>query len=144
MNLLQNSVSQVEEEQKERPLVLVIDDHPAIQEMLSWGLGFSGYRSASATNGQEALAWIEEALHNGQYPQVILLDLQMPVMNGSMFLEHLRHQWSAPIPIPPVILLTVDTRYHDALPCKHVLTKPFHLRELYTCLNVAIEQSKST
>ena len=114
----------------ERPVVLVIDDHPTILEMLSWALSFQGYQPACATNGQEALEWIKNALQTGQYPMVILLDLHMPVMNGTGFLASLHAQWDAPVPLPPIILLTVDKDDHSDLACDDVLIKPFHIRDL--------------
>jgi len=120
----------LEENSSKRPLVLVVEDQPAIQDMLGWVLHLKGYRSACTSNGQEALDWIEEARQTGDYPAVILLDLFMPVMNGSKFLAHLRTRWDAPLPIPPVILLTVDKSNHEHLACHDVLTKPFHINDL--------------
>src|SRR5438876_12091909 len=114
----------------ERPVVLVIDDHPTILEMLSWALSFQGYQPACATNGQEALEWIKNALQTGQYPMVILLDLHMPVMNGTGFLASLHAQWDAPVPLPPIILLTVDKDDHSHLAFDDVLIKPFHIPDL--------------
>jgi CheY-like chemotaxis protein len=113
-----------------RPLVLVVEDQPAIQDMIAWALHLKGYRSVGTTNGQEALEWIEQARQTGDYPVVILLDLFMPVMNGSTFLANLRTRWDAPLPIPPVILLTVDKSNHEHLACHEVLTKPFHIHDL--------------
>jgi CheY-like chemotaxis protein len=123
-----------------RPVVLVIDDKPAIREMLSWVLSLQGYQPVCITNGQEALEWIERALRTQQYPDAILLDLLMPVMNGAKFLTCLRAQWHAPIPIPPVILLTVDKGSHDHLECSNVLMKPFHINDLYESLKTCLKE----
>jgi two-component system chemotaxis response regulator CheY len=117
-----------------RPLVLVIEDHPATQKVISYMLLFQGYQPICATNGQEALEWIESALHTGQYPAAILLDLFMPIMDGTRFLSCLRSQWQAPVPLPPTILLTVDQGNHDSLACTDVLLKPFHVKELMASL----------
>lgn len=117
-----------------RPLVLVIEDHPATQKVISYMLLFQGYQPVCTTNGQEALEWIENALHTGQYPTAILLDLFMPVMDGTQFLSRLRSRWQAPVPVPPTILLTVDQGNHDALACTDVLLKPFHVKELMESL----------
>src|SRR6266699_2922451 len=57
-----------EEKRAEHPVVLVIDDQPAILDMLSWMLSFYGYQAVCTTNGQEALEWMKSALHTGQYP----------------------------------------------------------------------------
>lgn len=120
-----------------RPLVLVIEDHPATQKVISYMLLFQGYEPICATNGQEALEWIEDALRAEQYPAAILLDLFMPVMDGTHFLNCLRSLWQAPVvpvPLPPTILLTVDQGNHEALACTDVLQKPFHVKELMESL----------
>ena len=114
----------------QRPVVLLVEDQPAIREMIAWALQLKGYQVACTTNGQEALDWMERARRSGEYPTAILLDLFMPVMNGSRFLATLRTRWDEPTPIPPVILLTVDKSNHDHLACDDVLTKPFHIHDL--------------
>ena len=119
-----------EQKSAQHPVVLVVEDQPAIREMIAWALRLKGYHPICTTNGQEALEWIEQARRNGEYPAVILLDLFMPVMNGSRFLAALRTRWDAPVPIPPVILLTVDKSNHDHLACDEVLIKPFHIQDL--------------
>lgn len=113
-----------------RPLVLVVEDHPAIRNMLSCVLDLQGFRAVYMTNGLEALNWLENIHHAGEYPAVILLDLVMPVMGGEVFLGKLRKQWSAPVPVPPVILFTVDRGNHANLACAEVLNKPFHIKDL--------------
>jgi len=122
------------EKEGERPLVLVIEDHPATQKVIFYMLLFQGYQPVCVTNGQEALEWIEDAVRTKQYPTAILLDLFMPVMDGSHFLACLRNRWRAPVPVPPTILLTVDQGNHDALACTDVLLKPFHVKELIASL----------
>jgi len=122
----------------EGPVVLVIDDQPAILDMLAWTLAHQGYQPVCIANGQEALEWIKNTLHIGRYPMVILLDLHMPVMNGTGFLASLHAQWDAPVPIPPIILLTVDKSDHSHLGCNDVLIKPFRIRDLYEKLRLVV------
>src|ERR1044071_10388946 len=64
------------------PLVLVVEDHPSIRNMLACVLDLQGFQTACTTNGQEALRWLECAHCAGVYPSAILLDLVMPVMDG--------------------------------------------------------------
>ncbi len=130
-------------ERSERPLVLVVDNTVAIRDMLSYLLRLKGYQPVCKANGQEALEWIENALRIGQFPSVILLDLLMPVMNGSTFLEHLRARWDAPFPIPPILLLTVQVGNHDHLGCDDVLFKPFHIKDLWERLDRLVNRSYS-
>jgi CheY-like chemotaxis protein len=119
-----------EDEVRERPVVLVVEDHPATQHVISAMLHMQGYQPVCTANGREALEWIKQALYTQQYPLVILLDLFMPVMDGSAFLTGLRAAWQTSVPLPPTILLTVDQGNHEALACTDVLQKPFHIKEL--------------
>jgi CheY-like chemotaxis protein len=59
------------------PLVLVVDDYRDAREMCAEYLSFSGFRVAEAKNGKEALDRAFELL-----PDVILMDLSLPVMDG--------------------------------------------------------------
>lgn len=60
-----------------RPLVLVVDDYQDAREMYAEYLEFSGFRTVEARNGQEALAQAFALT-----PDVILMDLSLPVMDG--------------------------------------------------------------
>src|SRR4051812_3289101 len=68
-------------------VVLLVEDDEPIRTSLQMLLEDKGYRVLTATNGKTAL----ELLRNGDPPNVILLDLMMPVMTGSAFLEALRN-----------------------------------------------------
>src|SRR4051812_42723163 len=81
--------------------VLVVDDHSDIRLIYSRILRDAGYDVQSARDGSEALEQIEK-----QPPDLILLDVFMPVMNGVEFLEHLRHD-AAHQKIPVVLMSAV-------------------------------------
>ncbi len=70
---------------QETASILVVDDEVMILDLLAKFLAHRGYQVQTAQNGQEALALMEEA-----QPQVIILDLNMPVMNGLMMLRELK------------------------------------------------------
>lgn len=79
--------------------VLIVEDDAALCGALEERLERMGYEVITAKNGKSGL---HEALENK--PDVILLDLEMPVMGGVKMLEHLRgDDWGAGV---PVILLT--------------------------------------
>jgi serine/threonine protein kinase/CheY-like chemotaxis protein len=83
--------------------VLVVEDDPDIRDSLAALLGARGYRVTTAANGQEA----QEALARAErQPLVILLDLNMPVMDGQTFLEHQHADPS--IGEVPVLLITAQ------------------------------------
>src|SRR4029450_11505558 len=65
--------------------ILVVDDEPAIQDILTWSLAAEGYNVATAASGEEALTRFEE-----QDFDVIVTDLVMPGLNGLDLLERSR------------------------------------------------------
>jgi CheY-like chemotaxis protein len=66
--------------------VLVVEDHVDSRELLAEFLEALGYAVEAASNGQEAL----ERLRRAPKPEVVLLDLMMPVMSGWELMEHVR------------------------------------------------------
>jgi len=69
-----------------RPRILVIDDEAAIRESLRMTLEYEGYEFVGAATGQEGLALAER-----EAPDLVLLDVKMPGMDGLEVLERLRH-----------------------------------------------------
>jgi len=67
--------------------ILVVDDEAMIRNLLSEFLGMRGYRVRTAANGTEALALVDQ-----ERPQMIILDMYMPGMNGLELLRVLRSQ----------------------------------------------------
>jgi CheY-like chemotaxis protein len=90
--------------------ILVVDDHPITREPLAKLLRHEGYETASAANGVEALDAVERS-----HPDLILLDVVMPKMNGVDFLQNLRAD--AGLRHIPVIALTgsMDRNHVDRL-----------------------------
>lgn len=76
-------------EPNNNPLVLVVEDYQDAREMYAAYLQFSGYRVAEATNGLEA---IEQA--NALMPDIILMDLALPKMDGWEATRRLKRQES--------------------------------------------------
>ena len=66
---------------KARPQILVVEDDPDAREALIDVLEISGYSAEPAGNGREAI----DLLRQSSLPSLIILDLQMPVMNGWEF-----------------------------------------------------------
>ena len=104
--------------------VLVVDDDPDIRELLFTALEDDGFEVVPAANGQEALAIIATFR-----PDVIVLDLMMPVMDGWQFARELRARDED----IPIVLLSAarDLRTHaKALSAAEIIEKPFDLSEL--------------
>ena len=108
-----------------QPLVLVADDEPRITKLVSMALGDEGFRVVTAANGEQALSRAEEFR-----PDIILLDIVMPDLDGIEVMRRLRER--RPV---PVILLTAKGSAGDKakgldLGADDYVAKPFHLDEL--------------
>jgi len=113
-------------------VVLVVDDNPAIRDMVSWALELDGYAPQAVCEGRAALNWMHNAAREGRYPAVILLDLAMSGMDGDAFLAYLRTEWKSLYPVPSVILITARAGVPNAqaMGVAYVFAKPFHVRDL--------------
>lgn len=116
------------------PLVLIVDDHPAIRTMMAHALHMNGFQPVEAANGREAICWMEQAARMLLYPSLLLLDLAMPVLDGHAFLTWLQANWVGRHPTPKVILITASTLDEQVLThfpvVTHIMPKPFHIRDL--------------
>lgn len=113
------------------PVVLVVDDDPAIVGFVEMALSDEGYRVETASNGREALEEIEK-----DKPSVILLDLTMPVMNGYEFFTELKKRRNGSGMIP-VVVMTAGQRAKEAaneMGASGYLPKPFQLDDLIECV----------
>lgn len=106
------------------PMVLVVDDEHDIRETIAEALVMGGYRVRTAPNGKVAL----EQARKGR-PDLIVLDLMMPVMSGWQFLEARRED-----PELGSIPVVVDTAFPDIQVegAAVLLRKPFDLDTLLT------------
>jgi CheY-like chemotaxis protein len=82
-------------------LVMVVDDDEDLREMIALVLEAHGYRTQAAVDGVDALGQIDA----GAKPALVLLDLRMPRMNGTEFLEALGARTQNEI---PVVVITGD------------------------------------
>src|SRR5918912_2526936 len=105
--------------------VLVVDDDPNIQRVIQRGLGFEGYRVELAASGEEALAAARE-----QVPDLIILDLMLPGLDGMEGCRRLRGGLNTPI-----LMLTARDAVRDKVAgleagADDYLAKPFVFDEL--------------
>ena len=115
--------------------ILIVDDDDEIREVMRTVLEVEGYSVIEARDGREAL----ETLHRGgPRPQLILLDLMMPVMDGQQFRETQRRD--AQLSNIPVVLVSAFAPldvHAESLGAAGYLQKPF---ELDTLLDVVARQ----
>ncbi len=114
-----------------KPMILVVEDDAPVQNLITTTLETHNYRYITASNGKEAV--MEAASHN---PDIMLLDLGLPDMDGIHVIEKVR-SWSN-MPIIVISARTEDTDKIDALDtgADDYLTKPFSVEELLARLRV--------
>lgn len=105
--------------------LLVVDDKPNVRNLLKDFFGEQGFRVVTAENGQQALY-----VARYEKPDLVLLDLMMPEMDGYQFLPAFRRESNV-----PVIVLTARVEESDKvlgleLGADDYVTKPFGMREL--------------
>jgi two-component system KDP operon response regulator KdpE len=119
--------------------VLVVDDEPQIRRALILNLGVREYDVFEASTGKEALAVVA-----AEHPDMVLLDLGLPDMDGMMVLKALRATTNL-----PVIVLTVrdDERSRaEALEggADDYVTKPFDMADLVERIRAVLRRSAGT
>jgi DNA-binding response OmpR family regulator len=116
--------------------ILVVDDTINIRVMISDFLSTREYEVLTASDGEEALAIVHETA-----PDLILLDIMMPNMDGYQFISTLRKESDI-----PVIMITARQQEADIikgfdLGADDYITKPFNLRELLVRLRAVLRRS---
>ncbi|MGV8049494.1 MAG: response regulator transcription factor [Anaerolineaceae bacterium] len=119
--------------------ILVVDDTRNVQAMLKEYLQSQGFEVLLAYDGREALA-----VFHDQKPDLILLDVMMPNMDGFQFLSKLRSESDL-----PVIMITARQQEADIirgfeLGADDYITKPFKLRELLMRIRAVMRRAGPT
>lgn len=116
--------------------ILVVDDTKNVQVLLSDFLGNQDFEVLTASDGREALIAVRQSS-----PDLILLDIMMPNMDGYQFITHLRRESNI-----PVIMITAKQQEADIihgfdLGADDYITKPFRLRELLVRLRAVLRRA---
>ena len=124
-------------EQTERRSVLIVDDEPTIGEVVARYLDRAGYIARVATNGEQALAIAAE-----QPPDLVVLDLMLPGIDGLRVMRRLRDQHPEPV---GVILLTARGEERDRvaglrLGADDYMVKPFSPSELVARVDAVLRR----
>ena len=111
-----------------KPTILVVEDEPAIQDLIQINLEMGGYRVLIAASAEEALKQVQQEL-----PDLVLLDWMLPGMSGVDLTRRLRSDTRTKL--LPIILLTARGEEADKLRgletgADDYMVKPFSLKEL--------------
>ena len=121
--------------------IMVVDDNPDIITIVKTILEGKGYNVLSASSGAQLLNLLE-----GTKPDLIILDIMMPEMDGLEVLSRLKALTeTASI---PVILLTAKVQYEDVLGgyklgADYYITKPFTSTQLVNGINLLLGEAKA-
>lgn len=121
------------------PKILVVDDDPAISEMLTIVLESEGLQPIPITDGNDAVAAFEQ--HN---PELILLDLMLPGMNGVDICRAIRRDSNVPIVMLTAKTDTVDVVLGLESGADDYITKPFKPKELVARIRARLRRTETT
>ncbi|MBI0410015.1 MAG: phosphate regulon transcriptional regulator PhoB [Nitrosomonadaceae bacterium] len=118
--------------------ILVVEDEPAIQELISYSLQQAGYVVFCAEDAEQAMSVVNEAL-----PALMLLDWMLPGMSGVEFARVLRR--AARTKTIPIIMLTARAEESDKIAGLEIgaddyITKPFSPRELIARIKAVLRR----
>ncbi|MFM1986057.1 MAG: hypothetical protein RIS18_274 [Actinomycetota bacterium] len=119
--------------------ILVAEDETSLNDLLQDALRMNGYETVSAKHGMEALRLIRE-----QKPDLVILDINMPQLDGFGVIEKIRNENNN----IPVIVLTARDQKDDksigfGLGADDFVTKPFGLEELLMRVAAVLRRSKN-
>ena len=113
------------EENSEKKTVLIVDDEKTIVDMLQYNLEKEGYHTLEANDGEEA---VKIALE--QKPDLVLLDIMLPKMDGLAVCKRIRQTMNIPILMISAKDEEIDKILGLELGADDYITKPFSVREL--------------
>jgi two-component system KDP operon response regulator KdpE len=124
------------EEKAKSPLVLIIEDDPQIRRFLRTTLKDNDYNFIEVSTGQDAIRQV-----GLQHPDLIILDLGLPDMDGLEVTQNLR-EWTS----TPILVLSARDEEHDKVKALDAgaddyLTKPFGTSELLARMRVALRHA---
>ncbi|MFH1845279.1 MAG: response regulator [bacterium] len=124
-----------------KPRILIVEDDPDLQLILTYQLESDGYVIDKAGNGEEAFRHIQDSV-----PDCILLDIMMPVMDGFSFLKRLRSV-DRTLEVPVIILTASEDRRTPRKSTQYLadafMKKPYDLTALSAKISELIAASRS-
>ena len=123
---------------KGKARILVVDDDPQILDMLKCILEDEGYVVNTVANGNSAMAALTE-----QKPDLVLLDISLPDLNGYQVLSLIRERSEVPVIMLTGILEVTSVRQSVNLGADDYVRKPFRPRELLARIKSKLRRARS-
>ncbi len=126
-----------------RKKILIVDDDAAIREVLTLQLGRLNFDTVAAANGQEAVA-----LFSSEKPDLVIMDLLMPIMDGLAACQKIRSLENKTLDThAPIVFLTARDSRHDQMSSAvsggdDFISKPISLQELRERVEAALARAK--
>jgi two-component system, OmpR family, response regulator len=125
-----------------KPLVLAVDDEEHITELVALALGYNGFEVERAATGREALAAVEK-----RRPDLIVLDVMLPDLDGFEVARRLRQHEGAGTRVPVIFLTARDATADKVeglrLGVDDYVTKPFSIEELIERVKAVLRRASS-
>ena len=120
-------------------MILIVEDDYDLAEIIKMGGEKRAYKIATASNGLEAV----KLINDGLVPDIVILDINMPGMDGFSFCRKFRDEY----PLVPVIFLSARAEEYDKIIALEIggddyLTKPFSIKELFARVKVSLRRVK--
>jgi two-component system alkaline phosphatase synthesis response regulator PhoP len=118
------------------PCILVVDDEPAVLDLVAYNLGRANFQVLTATDGRQALELAQKAS-----PDLILLDLMLPVVDGLEVCRQLRRTSQVPVIMVTARGEEVDRVVGLELGADDYVCKPFSMRELMARVKAVLRRA---
>ena len=118
--------------------ILVIDDDPGIRRLIAFTLADEGYTVDEASEGDGALQLVEQ-----HHPEIIVLDMQMPGVDGWEFAKLYRERYDRQAPIIVLTAAQDAARRREDIDAEAYVTKPFELDELVAAVSAVAKTLKN-
>lgn len=114
--------------------ILVVDDQPGIRLLLKDTLSLAGHNVTTASNGKEALEAVKKSNFN-----LILLDYQIPILNGGKFIKELeRNNLKIPVIIMSGLVENIDDETKNNSLVVDIIMKPFDITHIQQFIETAL------
>jgi CheY-like chemotaxis protein len=115
--------------------VLIVDDDAGMRELLQFKLAKNDFEVATSSDGRECLDYLEAE----PLPDLVLLDIMMPHMDGHEVLDRIRNEIDAALPV--VLLTAAESREEvdDGVEVTDHIEKPFRMNEVVDCVERVLD-----